>query len=104
MTEKNGMSPRRALLQTGLGLLGAGVATHAMASGAMASGAMASGKPAQVMAQEKLAHALVQYQDGPKDGLMCSKCAQFQAPNACAIVVSPIAPAGWCVAYAPKEG
>jgi hypothetical protein len=88
MTEKKQPSPRRVVLQTGLGLLAAGagmVATRAKA-------------------QEKLAQALVQYQATPKDGNQCAKCAQWQPPNGCAIVVSPIAPTGWCVAYAPKEG
>ncbi len=88
MTIKDNQSPRRTVLQTGLGLLaaGAGLASR------------------RASAQEKLAHQLVQYQETPKDGNMCSKCAQFQAPAACAIVVSPIAPSGWCVAFAPKEG
>lgn len=92
MDQSNKMSPRRAVLQSGLGLLAAGTA-------------LATGQArAATVAQEKLAHALVQYQDGPKDGALCSKCAQYQAPNACTIVVSPISPNGWCVAYAPKEG
>lgn len=97
MTEKKTESARRAVLQTGLGLLAAG-------TGLISTRAMAAGVSPAKLAQEKLAHALVQYQDGPKDGVMCSKCAQFQAPNACVIVVSPINPNGWCVAFAPKEG
>lgn len=88
MTDKKTSSPRRALLQTGLGMLAAGTVLAAT----------------RAQAQEKLAQPLVQYQNTPKDGNQCSKCAQFQAPAACAIVASPIAPTGWCVAYAPKEG
>lgn len=88
MTEKTSNSPRRAILQTGLGLFAAGAALATT----------------RAQAQDKLAHELVQYQETPKDGAQCSKCAQFQAPGACAIVASPIAPTGWCVAYAPKEG
>ena len=63
---------------------------------------MASASKAK--ADDKLAHELVQYQDTPKDGASCAKCAQFQAPAACVIVASPISAKGWCVAYAPKEG
>lgn len=92
MTDKKSET-RRTVLQTGFGLLAAG-------AGLAATGAAAATR----VAQEKLAHELVQYQATPKDGNMCSKCAQFQAPNNCAIVAGPIAPTGWCVAYAPKEG
>ncbi len=52
----------------------------------------------------KIAQELVQYQDNPKDGQRCDGCAQWQPPNACLIVAGQIAPQGWCVAYAPKEG
>ncbi len=89
MTEKNQPQSRRVVLQAGLGILAAG-------------GVLAASNSAR--ADEKLAHELVQYQEMPKDGAMCSKCAQYQAPGACAIVASPINPNGWCVAYAPKEG
>ncbi len=89
MTEKNNIHSRRVVLQTGLGVLAGGAAIAASTA---------------ARADEKLAHELVQYQEQPKDGAQCSKCAQFQAPNACAIVASPIALTGWCVAYAPKEG
>ena len=81
-------------MQTGLGMLAAG-------AGLAASPARAASTR---LADEKLAHELVQYQETPKDGAMCSKCAQFVPPNACNIVASPINPNGWCVAFAPKEG
>jgi hypothetical protein len=94
MTEKANNTRRRIVLQTGLGMLAAG-----------AGMAIGSAKAAPItVADDKLAHDLVQYQEMPKDGAMCSKCAQFVAPNACNIVASPINPNGWCVAYAPKEG
>ena len=54
------------------------------------------------MAQEKLAQNLVQYQDTPKDGAMCSACVNFVAPDGCKIVDGKISPNGWCVAFAPK--
>lgn len=51
---------------------------------------------------QKIAKTAVMYQDKPKDGQMCSKCVNFEAPNACKIVAGTIAPEGWCAAYAPK--
>ena len=52
----------------------------------------------------KIAQELVQYQDKPKDGQRCDGCSQWAPPNACVIVAGNIAPEGWCVAWAPKEG
>jgi hypothetical protein len=46
--------------------------------------------------QTKLSQALSKYQDTPKNGQQCSTCSHFVAPPACAIVVDPIAPQGWC--------
>jgi len=80
-------SSRRRVLQGGLTILAAG------AAGAAARSAMA---------QEKLAQNLVQYQDTPKDGAMCSACVNFVAPDGCKIVDGKISPNGWCVAFAPK--
>jgi len=37
-----------------------------------------------------------------KAGQICSGCALFKAPAACAIVKGKIAKGGWCIAYAPK--
>lgn len=88
MTDNKTSSPRRAVLRRGLALVAAGTV-------------MAT---TRAKAQEKLAQPLVQYQNNPKDGNQCNKCAQWQPPAGCAIVVSPIAATGWCVAYAPKEG
>jgi len=77
------------------GVLRAGAAV--LAGGVVAAGA--------VRAQDqKVAQELVQYQNMPKDGAKCSLCAQWQPPNACAIVAGVIDPNGWCVAYAAKEG
>lgn len=77
---------RRNVLRAGLAVIG----VAAVASTARAE-------------DEKIAQELVQYQAQPKDGVKCSSCAQFQAPNVCAIVAGNISPEGWCVAYAPKE-
>ena len=54
-------------------------------------------------AQAKIAQNLVQYQDKPKGDAQCSKCLQFQAPDACKVVDGKISPNGWCAAFAPKS-
>ena len=55
-------------------------------------------------AYAKVAQAMAKYQTMPKDGKMCSGCAQFKAPNACSVVEGEIAPAGWCQFYVAKAG
>ncbi len=84
----NDTATRRTLLRAGLAVVG-GVAAAATAT--------------TVRAQDKIAQAQVQYQATPKDGNMCSKCVNFEAPNGCKIVAGTIAPTGWCVAFAPKD-
>lgn len=54
------------------------------------------------MAWAKVEQKAAMYQDKPKDGKMCSGCAQFQAPNACTVVDGTIAPEGWCQFYVAK--
>ena len=69
--------------------------------GVLAVGALARESTAQ---DQKIAQPMVQYQNGPKDGLRCDQCVHWVPPNACKLVVGPISPAGWCVAFGPKEG
>lgn len=88
MTDKTTTEARRGVLRAGLATM-FGVA------------AIGIGVP-QAAAQQKLAKAMIQYQDEPKDGQRCDACIHWQPPNACAIVEGPINPAGWCGAYAPK--
>lgn len=78
---------RRTLLRTGL---------------AIAAGTTLAVNAARAQ-DEKIAQELVQYQNQPKDGQQCNKCAQWVAPNACKIVAGVIQPQGYCVAFAPKE-
>ena len=89
MQNRNGTS-RRDMLRTGA-MIAAGVAGVTAASSARAE-------------EEKIAQELVQYQNTPKDGQECDKCAQWVDPDACKIVAGKINPKGYCVAYAPKEG
>jgi hypothetical protein len=69
----------------------------------LAAGVGLDVRRAAAMVDDRLSHSLVQYQDAPKNGATCGKCVQFVAPNACTIIVSPISPNGWCLAFAPPE-
>ena len=71
-----------------------------MVAGIVVSAGMAA--IPEAMAQTKLSHEVAKYQDKPHDGQQCSACLQFEPPNACKIVASPISPNGWCQFYAKK--
>ena len=88
MADKGRTGSRRDMLRTGVAVLTGGVLVAASARAQDA----------------KIAQELVQYQDKPKDGQRCAGCSQWAPPNACVIVAGKIAPEGWCVAWAPKEG
>jgi len=83
VTNQDHHRTRRGLLQVGLASIGGLIALRAQA-------------------QEKLAQNLVQYQETPKDGHMCSTCVNYVEPNGCKIVAGNINPNGWCVAWGPK--
>jgi hypothetical protein len=85
--ERGQETSRRAVLQGGLTVLAAGLSAGA-----------------QAQAPQKLAQKVVQYQTQPKNGQMCSGCVNFEAPDGCKLVEGPIAPGGWCIAFAPKSG
>jgi hypothetical protein len=58
--------------------------------------------PRVAAAQQKVAQAMVQYQDKPKDGHQCSGCSNFIAPGSCKVVTGAISPHGWCSIWTPK--
>jgi hypothetical protein len=66
----------------------------------LAAGAGVAGRAS---AQQKIAPAMVQYQDKPKGDQHCDLCQHFVAPGSCKLVDGPIKPGGWCVAFAPKS-
>lgn len=53
-------------------------------------------------AQQKVAKAVVKYQDSPNGGHQCSGCANFVPPDACKVVLGKISPHGWCTIWTPK--
>ena len=80
---------RRGVLIAGAAILAAGAAVRPAAAD----------EPTQ-----KIEKSLVGYVDKSTNpqGQHCSICANFQPPNACAIVAGTINPNGWCGAFAPK--
>ena len=85
MTKYDNEATRRQILRAGLAVVGGAVAV---------SGAQA---------QDKIAPAMVQYQETPKDGNKCSTCVNFEAPAACKIVSGKISPNGYCIAFNAKK-
>ncbi len=47
-------------------------------------------------AEAKVKQKDVHYQQEPKDGQQCSKCANFEAPASCKLVDGEINPNGYC--------
>jgi len=82
---KHDDATRRQILRAGLAVVGGAVAVSS------------------AQAQDKIAPAMVQYQDTPKDGNKSSTCVNWEAPASCKIVSGKISPNGWCIAYAPME-
>jgi len=82
--------PRRRLLQAA----GAAVAGAALARGAAAQA---------VSDQDKIPQAEAKYQPQPHGQQRCEICLQFEPPNRCKIVRSPIAAKGWCQYFAARE-
>jgi hypothetical protein len=71
---------------------------------ALAIGAAATaGASKRAAAQQKVSQADAKYQDQPKEQQRCEICLNFQPPNVCQFVESPISPKGWCQYFAAKE-
>jgi len=64
--------------------------------------ALALAAPRAALAQQKVAKAMVQYQDSPKGGHQCSGCSNFVPPGSCKVVTGKISPHGWCSIWTPK--
>ncbi len=52
---------------------------------------------------EKITHADAHYQLVPKGQQRCEICLQFEPPDHCRIVQSPIYRKGWCQYFAARE-
>jgi hypothetical protein len=54
----------------------------------------------QTRALEKMTRQQAQYQDSPKDIMMCATCTLFEPPKSCKVVEGDVSPSGWCKAFA----
>jgi hypothetical protein len=87
VTRTQSRMTRRTALRAGVALAALGLVDRASA---------------QQTPVKKVAQTVVQYQTSPKNGQSCSKCANFEPPNACKLVAGTISPSGWCLLFAPK--
>ena len=58
---------------------------------------------AELMEAEKIMHSDAKYQPTPKGQQRCEICLQFEPPDHCKIVRSPISANGWCQYFAARE-
>jgi hypothetical protein len=69
-----------------------------IAAAAGVASVMALGPMPRARALEKMTRA--QYQDSPKDIMMCATCTLFEPPKSCNVVEGDVSPSGWCKAFA----
>lgn len=81
-------------------VLGRALVITAVASGRLTAHVRAQG---QLGESEKITHADAQYQSVPKGQQRCEICLQFEPPNHCKIVQSPIFARGWCQYFAARD-
>jgi hypothetical protein len=81
------------------------VLSRAVAVAASAAGWATSPARAQPELSEaqKVTHADAKYQSTPNDQQRCEICLQFEPPDHCKIVQSPITLHGWCQYFAARE-
>ncbi len=58
---------------------------------------------ADVSEAEKISQADAKYQSTPNGQQRCEICLQFEPPDHCKIVRSPISATGWCQYFAARE-
>ena len=58
---------------------------------------------AEVSEAQKISHADAKYQPIPNGQQRCEICLQFEPPDHCKIVQSPISASGWCQYFAARE-
>lgn len=75
----------------------------AIAASAWAGMALATHARADVPEANKISHAAAKYQSTPKGQQRCEICLNFEPPDKCRIVQSPVVPTGWCQYFAARE-
>ncbi len=69
-----------------------------------ASVAVGSGRAESELSEtEKVAHADAKYQPMPHGQQRCEICLQFEPPDHCKIVRSPVSANDWCQYFAARE-
>jgi hypothetical protein len=71
-----------------------------IAAAAGATSAMAFAQIPHAGALEKMTQRQAQYQDTPKDIMMCATCTLYEPPKSCKVVEGDVSPSGWCKAFA----
>ncbi len=67
-------------------------------------GVLAAAARAEELSEaQKIAHADAKYQPTPNGQQRCEICLQFEPPDHCKIVQSPISAKGWCQYFAARE-
>jgi hypothetical protein len=71
-----------------------------IATAAAATSVMTLAPILRARALDKMTRQQAQYQDRPKDIMMCATCSLFEPPKSCKIVEGDVSPSGWCRAFA----
>ncbi len=79
------------------------IAAFAVAVSASAGVAPTPPAEAEVSEAQKVSHADAKYQSTPNGQQRCEICLQFEPPDHCKIVRSPISANGWCQFFAARE-
>jgi hypothetical protein len=82
------------------GLLEGTLVIAATAATRLAPTARAEGELSEA---QKITHAYAKYQPTPNGQQRCEICLQFEPPDHCKIVRSPISATGWCQYFAARE-
>jgi len=75
----------------------------AIAASASAGIALSTRAEADAPEAQKIAQADAKYQPIPNGQQRCEICLQFEPPDHCKIVRSPISASGWCQYFAARE-
>ena len=86
------------------------VSRRGLLEGTLVIAASASAGPAptaraqpELSEAQKITHADAKYQSTQNGQQRCEICLQFEPPDHCKIVQSPITPHGWCQYFAARE-
>lgn len=79
------------------------IEAFALAGSASVGMALTLRAEAEVSEAQKISHADAKYQPTPNGQQRCEICLQFEPPDHCKIVQSPISASGWCQYFAARE-